>query len=108
MDIIVHLSRLRDHSRRTMTISEVLPGLDADGNVRLNPLYQFYEDESSTVKTVSGRLTRTQHRMTQVEKLLRAGYTGKDIPAPNPEAELLERRMRQRLQLDGEEMTPDA
>ena len=108
VDIIIHLSRLRDHSRRTMTISEVLPGLDADGNVRLNPLYQFYEDESSTVKTVSGRLTRTQHRMTQVEKLLRAGYTGKDIPAPNPEAELLERRMRQRLQLDGEEMTPDA
>lgn len=96
VDIIVHLSRLRDHSRKTMTICEVLPGLDADGNVRLNPLYKFYEDETSTVKRVSGRLTRTHHRMTQVDKLLRAGYTEQDIPAPNPQARRLEERLSQR------------
>ena len=84
VDIIIHLSRLRDHSRKTMTISEVLPGLDAEGNVRLNPLYKFYEDETSTVKKVSGRLIRTHYPMTQVDKLLRAGYTPRDIPAPNP------------------------
>lgn len=100
VDIIIHLSRLRDHSRKTMTISEVLPGLDAEGNVRLNTLYKFYEDETSTVKKVSGKLTRTHHRMTQVDKLLRAGYTESDIPAPNPQARLLEERLNQR---DGEE-----
>lgn len=95
VDIIIHLSRLRDHSRKTMTISEVLPGLDAEGNVKLNPLYKFYEDDASTVKKVSGRLIRTHYPMTQVDKLLRAGYTPRDIPAPNPEEKRWEEKEHQ-------------
>lgn len=41
IDIFVHLSRLRDRSRRVMEISEVA-GLK-DGEVFLNPLYEFQE-----------------------------------------------------------------
>ena len=45
VDIIIHLSRLRDKSRKTVEITEVL-GLE-DGRIKLNPLYQFEEDENS-------------------------------------------------------------
>lgn len=43
LDIMIHLSRLRDKSRKTMEISEVL-GYE-NGEIRLNPLYEFIEDE---------------------------------------------------------------
>ena len=42
LDIMIHLSRLRDKSRKTMEISEVL-GYE-NGEIRLNPLYEFIED----------------------------------------------------------------
>ena len=42
LDIIVHLGRLRDRSRRVLEITEVL-GYE-DGGIRLNPLYRFEED----------------------------------------------------------------
>ena len=72
VDIIVHLSRLRDHSRKTMEITEVL-GLGADGNIELNPLYQFVEDENSMLEHVSGSLRRTENEMRNVQKLQLAG-----------------------------------
>ena len=73
VDIIIHLSRLRDHSRKTMAVTEVL-GLDAQGNIMLNPLYEFEEDETSTLEHVSGRLKRTENKMQNVFKLQLAGY----------------------------------
>ncbi len=73
VDIIIHLSRLRDHSRKTMAITEVL-GLDAQGNIMLNPLYEFVEDENSTLEHVSGTLKRTENKMQNVFKLQLAGY----------------------------------
>lgn len=73
VDIIIHLSRLRDHSRKTMAITEVL-GLDEQGNIMLNPLYEFEEDENSTLEHVSGRLKRTKNKMQNVFKLQLAGY----------------------------------
>lgn len=94
VDIIIHLSRLRDHSRKTMSISEVL-GLDENDNVIISPLYKFYEDDASTLKKVSGRLVRTDRPMHQIWKLLNAGYGKEDIPAPNPEAAVLEQRLRE-------------
>lgn len=54
VDIIIHLSRLRDKSRKTVEITEVL-GLE-DGRIKLNPLYVFEEDENSTLEKVSGSL----------------------------------------------------
>lgn len=72
VDIIIHLSRLRDHSRKTMAITEVL-GLDDKGQIMLNPLYEFVEDKYSTMERVSGALLRTKNEMQNVLKLRMAG-----------------------------------
>lgn len=76
VDIIIHLSRLRDHSRKTMAITEVL-GIDEQGNIILNPLYEFTEDENSTMEHVLGSLKRTANEMQNIFKLQLAGYTQK-------------------------------
>lgn len=72
VDIIIHLSRMRDHSRKTVEISEVL-GVGEDGTVCLNPLYRFEEDKSSTLEKVSGGLLRTENKMVNIQKLQLAG-----------------------------------
>ena len=74
VDIIIHLSRLRDKSRKTMEICEVV-GYE-NGQILLNPLYVFEEDENSTLEKVSGSLNRTKNKMTNDFKLLLAGYKG--------------------------------
>jgi hypothetical protein len=71
VDIIVHLSRLRDRSRKTMEITEVLDY--KNGEIQLNPLYVFEEDEQSTLNRVHGILRRTENRMQNVMKLHAAG-----------------------------------
>ena len=71
VDIIVHLSRLRDKSRKTMEITEVL-GYE-NGEIILNPLYVFEEDENSTLEKVSGSLNRTKNEMKNVIKLRLSG-----------------------------------
>ena len=71
VDIIVHLSRLRDKSRKTMEITEVV-GYE-NGKIILNPLYVFEEDENSTMTKVSGSLNRTANPMQNTFKLRLAG-----------------------------------
>lgn len=71
IDIIIHLSRLRDHSRKTMEICEVV-GMK-DGEIQLNPLYVFQEDENSTLEKVSGQLVRTENKMINTYKLRLSG-----------------------------------
>lgn len=71
VDIIIHLSRLRDHSRKTMEITEVI-GYE-NGEIQLNPLYVFEEDENSTLEKVSGTLNRTKNPMKNDFKLRLAG-----------------------------------
>ena len=71
VDIIVHLSRLRDHSRKTMEITEVLGY--RDGEIQLNLLYVFEEDENSTLEKVSGSLVRTKNPLVNDYKLKLAG-----------------------------------
>lgn len=71
VDIIIHLSRLRDKSRKTMEITEVV-GYE-NGHVVLNPLYKFEEDENSTLEKVSGSLNRTKNPMKNTFKLHLAG-----------------------------------
>ena len=71
VDIIIHLSRLRDKSRKTMEITEVV-GYE-NGHIRLNPLYVFKEDEKSTLEKVSGSLVRTENPMQNTFKLQLAG-----------------------------------
>ena len=72
VDIIVHLSRLRDRSRKTMEITEVVDY--KDGEILLNPLYVFEEDENSTIDKVSGTLKRTNNPLQNDFKLKLMGY----------------------------------
>lgn len=71
VDIIIHLSRLRDKSRKTMEITEVV-GYE-NGQIILNPLYVFEEDENSTLTKVSGSLKRTENPMKNDYKLRLSG-----------------------------------
>ena len=71
VDVIIHLSRLRDKSRKTMEITEVV-GFE-NGQILLNPIYRFEEDEKSTLEKVSGSLRRTKNPMkTSLNYSLRA------------------------------------
>ncbi|MBH1941013.1 CpaF family protein [Mobilitalea sibirica] len=69
IDIIVHLGRLRDKSRRVLEITEVLDC--KDGEINLNPLYTFVESGEEYGK-VHGYLTRIGS-LKRTDKLLRAG-----------------------------------
>ena len=71
VDIIIHLSRLRDKSRKTMEICEVLEY--ENGQIQLNPIYKFEEDENSTLEKVSGKLVRTENVFKNDYKLKMAG-----------------------------------
>jgi pilus assembly protein CpaF len=69
IDIIVHLSRLRDRSRRVLEITEVLDC--KEGEISLNPLYLFTENGE-----VNGRVIGTlikQNELFHKEKLKSAG-----------------------------------
>ena len=70
IDILIHLSRLRDKSRRVMEISEVV-GI-RDGEVIVNPIYEFIEEESRTEK-VHGKLAFTGNELIHRDKLVKAG-----------------------------------
>ncbi|MBR1382497.1 MAG: CpaF family protein [Ruminococcus sp.] len=71
VDIIIHLSRMRDHSRKTVEITEVV-GYE-NGQIKLNPLYVFEEDERSTLEKVSGSLKRTENKLVHDFKLKLTG-----------------------------------
>lgn len=75
LDVIIHLSRLRDKSRRTMEITEVL-GCE-NGEIQLNSLFQFEEDGSSTLNHVSGSLVRTGNQLQNTHKLRLQGINGR-------------------------------
>lgn len=75
MDIIIHLSRLRDKSRRTMEITEVL-GYE-NGEIQLNPLFVFKETEGSTLEKVEGHLVRTGNPLRNDYKLRLQGVSSR-------------------------------
>ena len=70
VDIIVHLGRLRDRSRKVLEITEVL-GFE-DDRILLKPLYQFEETGEDAAGRVAGTL-RKKGELTYVEKLQSAG-----------------------------------
>jgi pilus assembly protein CpaF len=69
VDIIVHLGRLRDKSRRVLEIAEVDNMID--GEINLNPLYVF-EEESVEDGRIRGRLA-PRNELCHGEKLRAAG-----------------------------------
>ncbi len=70
IDIIVHLGRLRDRSRKVLEISEILDCEDTV--IRLNPLYRFEEAGESPEGRVLGTLVR-KGELLRDQKLRAAG-----------------------------------
>lgn len=73
VDIIIHLSRLRDKSRKTMEIVEILGYNPAERKFETNTLYEFVESSESTKEKVVGSLIRTGNPMKNKQKLENAG-----------------------------------
>ena len=73
VDIIIHLSRMRDRSRKTMEIVEVVGYDNNERRIVLNTLYEFCESEASTKEHVTGQLVRTSNAMINTKKIENAG-----------------------------------
>ncbi len=71
IDIVVHLGRLRDRSRRVLNISE-LTGIE-NGEIKLNCLYQFKEEGEDENGRIIGSLRATGNIFSGIEKLRAAG-----------------------------------
>jgi pilus assembly protein CpaF len=68
IDIIIHLARLRDKSRRLVEISEV-DGME-DGEIRLNRLYRLKEDREEG----EAYQWEKDGELIHIEKMKRAGF----------------------------------
>ena len=66
IDVMVHLGRLRDRSRKVLGIYEVL-GIK-EGRIELGTLFEFQE-EGERGREVKGRLVRTAQPLTRLDKL---------------------------------------
>lgn len=72
LDVIVHLGRLRDRSRRVLEIAEVL-GFE-DGNIRMQTLYRFVEEGEDEQGKIAGSLKK-EAELYHTEKLYAAGLS---------------------------------
>lgn len=70
IEIMVHLGRLRDKTRKVLEVTEVVGCVD--GQVVLNPLLKFEEDDKTTDKVVSGRLVAVGRGLRDRDKLRQA------------------------------------
>jgi pilus assembly protein CpaF len=70
IDIVIHLSRFRDRTRKVTEICEVI-GVEA-GEILLNPLFIF-EEEGERDGRVLGGLKRTANPVMRMDKLTLAG-----------------------------------
>lgn len=70
LDIIIHLGRLRDKSRRVIQIEEVLDC--SDGRIRTGTLYEFREEGTENEK-IKGSLVKAGEIRNR-SKLMAAGY----------------------------------
>lgn len=72
IDIVVHLGRLRDKSRRVLSISEVV-GIE-NGEIVLNHLYRFVEEGMDENGCIKGGLRSCRNAFKGTKKLETAGY----------------------------------
>lgn len=74
IDVIVHLGRLRDRTRKVLQILEIL-GYDVEkGEVMTQILYEFEEEGEDDCGTIRGSLVR-RHALQRRQKLQRAGLS---------------------------------
>ncbi len=76
VDVIIHLGRLRDGSRKVLEIAEVT-GM-REGLVELHTIYEFEEMVAGEEQEVAGRL-RARAELLHQEKFLRAGIAYKSV-----------------------------
>ena len=75
IDVIVHLSRMRDKSRKLVEICEVTGQIDAvTGEVETRPLFAFRETGQDAEGNISG-IWEKQHDFQNMEKIRAAGLT---------------------------------
>ena len=73
IDIVVHLGRIRDMTRKVLEISEVAGC--ANGQIQLNTLFRFEEEDKTENSRVMGALTKTRHELLNTGKFVMAGIT---------------------------------
>ncbi len=73
IDIMVHLSRFRDHSRKVVGISEII-GYE-NGEIILSPLFEFEETGEDYRGKIIGNLNRTDVPLQNEAKLRLSGKT---------------------------------
>lgn len=75
VDILIHLGRLRDKSRRVLEIREVTGYEYETGEIRTSMLYEFCEETGAKVGRIQGGLKKKEE-LVHVQKLKRAGILG--------------------------------
>ncbi|KQX67992.1 CpaF family protein [Paenibacillus sp. Root444D2] len=75
LDVMIHVSRIRDRTRRVTEIHEVL-GVK-DGEVQLHPLFLFDEKGETMDRKVIGELAYTGNRLHHMHKIR---MSGKKLP----------------------------
>lgn len=75
IDIIIHLGRLRDKTRRVLQIAEVV-GVSR-GEVKFNKLFEFAENAESNGRAL-GELKATGNKLVNTQKMFFAGYGQED------------------------------
>ena len=70
IDLIVHLGRLRDKSRKVLEVTEIIDY--RDGEILLQPIYSFEETGEKNGK-IQG-VWKKVHRLTHTGKLVATGY----------------------------------
>lgn len=73
IDIMVHLARLRDKSRKVLSIVEV--GDFVNGEIKLNPLYEFRERKERRMDKVVGELTK----LSELENTTKLKFAGEGL-----------------------------
>ena len=71
LDIIIHLGRIRDKTRKVLEIAEIV-GMEGD-RIKLQTLFEFVEEGEDKDGRVKGSLCRREKGLIHTEKLQRAG-----------------------------------
>jgi len=81
IDILIHLARMRDNSRKIVEISEITGY--RNGEVELNTLYRFVEIGESTEGKIIGSLVATDNQLKNTIKMEMAGFKERKEPLLN-------------------------
>ena len=73
IDIMLHLGRLRDKSRKVLSIVEL--GDCVNGEIKLNPLYEFREQKESRTDKVTGELKK----LSELENKTKLKFAGERL-----------------------------